>query len=81
MKKYTLVGLLFISLAACKKDYSCSCTETYTNNGSTSVETYTKNISGATKNEAIGLCNESVINYTDVEDPDYFYEESCKLSK
>lgn len=81
MKKYILLSALtLLTLASCKKDYSCTCTQTWTESGDVETQIYTKSISGATKAEATAACNEATFNYTNL-DADYNYTEKCDLSK
>lgn len=81
MKKYIFISILaVVSLASCKKDYSCTCTQTYTQDGQVDTYILTSSIAGATKAEATAACNESTLNYTDTEDG-YNYTEKCDLSK
>jgi hypothetical protein len=79
MKKIIFpIALLTLTLASCKKDYSCSCTDTDIYDGETDVYTYTYKVEGATKVQAQAACNEATITYTDGADS---YSTTCDLSK
>lgn len=55
MKKITLLAIaaLAISFASCKKDYTCTCTTSYTGGGSGTSTTVHK---GVTKGQAKASC-------------------------
>lgn len=79
MKKIIFALPVFLMvLASCKKDYSCSCTDTDTYNGTTEVTTYSYKVEGATKKQAQAACNEAKVSYVDGADS---YETQCDLSK
>jgi len=79
MKKIIFpLALLTLTLASCKKDYSCSCTDTDVYNGQTDVTTYTYKVEGATKRQAQSACNEATISYVDGSDS---FKTKCDLSK
>ncbi len=67
VKQIIIVVLLIGStLLSCKKDYSCSCTNTDTDVGqggvtTVTIENYT--IEDATKDQARAACNEAKITY------------------
>jgi hypothetical protein len=53
MKKIALIAVLAISIASCKKDRTCTCTDTYTtSSGSTQVDTYEVTVKKVTKAQA-----------------------------
>lgn len=85
-----IVGVVLIgsALMSCKKDYSCSCTNTDKDVGvggvtTVTVENYT--IEDATKDQARAACNEAKITYQ-YSDPDPnspsvgTYETICELN-
>ncbi|AEA44902.1 hypothetical protein [Fluviicola taffensis] len=89
MKKIILpLALLTLTLASCKKDYSCSCIETgvdYYDMDFDGVDeahpySYTENfkVKEATKVQAQSACNEATITMQDGLDN---YERKCDLSK
>lgn len=89
MKKLIFVfAFLGIALVSCKKDYSCSCTESglsYYDSDSDGVEeahpiayTYNYQIEGATKTQAMAACNEATIKPQNEMET---YEYKCDLSK
>ncbi|WP_343634217.1 hypothetical protein [Fluviicola sp.] len=89
MKKLIFAfALLGMALVSCKKDYSCTCTETGTNyydsdfDGVDEAHPYSNTsnykIEGATKTDAIAACNEAKITSQDGLDT---YEYKCDLSK
>jgi len=79
MKKIFLIAVLgVLTLASCKKDYSCSCTYTYSGPFGSNTTIYTKTIQEASKKQASYACVEAKI--TEV-DGDYTSTEECKLSK
>ena len=67
-----------ISLTSCKKDYSCTCTETDVWDGETEVYIYNYKVEGASKKEAQAACNEATIKYVDGTDS---FTTKCELSK
>ncbi len=79
MKKLILaLPVLAIVLVSCKKDYSCSCTDTDVDNGTTEVTMYNYKVEGATKKQAQVACNEATVTYIDGADS---YKTKCDLSK
>jgi hypothetical protein len=79
MKKIIFVlPLTLLALASCKKDYSCSCTDTDIYNGETEVTAYSYKVEGATKKQAQAACNEATVTYQDGADS---YSTQCDLSK
>lgn len=81
MKKTFLIGgLALLSLASCKKDYSCSCTETANYaDGETDIEVTNFKVEGATKAQAQAYCNEAVV--TETYPSGNIYTTECSLSK
>jgi len=61
MKKTTLIAsaLLFIgaTMVSCKKDYTCSCSKTYTTGNGTSTTNYSVYTYKDTKSSATSRCN------------------------
>lgn len=79
MKKIIIpFALLTFTLVSCKKDYSCTCTETEVYNGETDVYTYTYKVEEATKKQAQAACNEATLSTTEGADS---YKKVCDLSK
>lgn len=79
MKKIIFpLAVVALALVSCKKDYSCSCTETESFNGASDVSTYNYKVEGATKKQAQAACNEATIVETD---GSYSYTIKCDLSK
>lgn len=80
MKKTFLIGgLALLSLASCKKDYSCSCTDTDIYGGNTDITAYTFKVEEATKAQAQARCNEAIV--TEVYTSGSTYKTECTLSK
>ncbi|WP_343634219.1 hypothetical protein [Fluviicola sp.] len=77
-KSIMVIALAGMALASCKKDYSCSCTDTDIYNGETEVTTYNYKVEGATKKQAQAACNEAKVSYVDGADS---YTTQCELSK
>lgn len=79
MKKLIFALPVFLLvLVSCKKDYSCSCTDTDTYNGETETTNYAYKVEGATKKQAQAACNEATVTYIDGADS---YKTKCDLSK
>jgi hypothetical protein len=79
MKKFIFpLAVITLTLVSCKKDYSCTCTETDVYNGETDVSTYSYKVEGATKKQAQAACNEATIIETDGSDS---YTVKCDLTK
>lgn len=89
MKKSIFVfALIGMALVSCKKDYSCTCTDSGTHyydsdfDGVDEAHSYanTSNftVEGATKTQAIAACNEATITQQDGLNTS---EYSCNLSK
>lgn len=89
MKKLMIVAALTgLTLASCKKDYSCTCNTTGVNYYDSNLDgteeahpyAYTSNIKieGANKVQAAAACNEATIKGQDGMDTD---ETTCTLSK
>lgn len=72
----TCIGML--ALVSCEKDYSCTCTETYTDGTDTYTDSYTYRVEGATKKQAEIACNEATISQTEGTQT---YEMTCVLTK
>lgn len=87
-KSIFAVALVSIALVSCKKDYSCSCSETGVNYYDSDFDgideahpyanTYNYKIEGANKTQATAACNEATITQQDGQDT---YESKCDLSK
>lgn len=73
-----IAAVAVVTLASCKKDYSCTCTETEIEDGSTSVFTSTYQIEEASKKQAEIACNEATIKYVEGQDS---YTVKCDLTK
>ena len=78
--------LVTVVLSSCKKDYSCSCTNTdkdVSQGGVTTVTIENYTIEEATKDQAQAACNEAKITYQ-YSDPNSssigFYETICELN-
>ncbi len=68
MKILTFLLVVFaFTITSCKKDYTCTCTETTNYGGSTSVYVSNFKIESATKRQASFECSEAevTINYED----------------
>lgn len=79
MKKLIFALPVFLLvLASCKKDYSCSCTDTDTVDGETETTLYTYKVEGATKKQAQAACNEAKVSYIDGADS---FSTQCELRK
>lgn len=77
MKKImALVALATFTFVSCEKDYTCTCTNTYIDASQTSTTTTTKEITGATTDQAQAACLEATIVSEDGD-----YESICELSK
>ena len=61
MKKLLFFVIIGVAFASCKKNYTCSCTTTYTNGSPT--ETFTTGAFKTTKKKAKTICD--VYEYTD----------------
>lgn len=79
MKKIFILMLAGLALAACKKDYTCTCSEKQTFFGQISESEYTFTIEGANTTQAQAACNEATLKQTDG-DGDY-YQITCDLKK
>lgn len=77
-KSILLLGLCVSALISCKKDYSCTCTNTDVDSGVTLTTTTNYKVEGATKRQAEAACNEATIKFTE---GTYSYTQACKLSK
>ncbi len=81
-------ALIGTALVSCKKDYSCTCTDSGVNYYDSDFDgddeahpysdTYTYQVEGATKTQAVAACNEATVKGQDEMDT---YEYSCNLSK
>lgn len=81
MKKSLLIGVVLFSVAlvSCKKDYSCECTNTSTQNGgNTTITTENFEIKEANKTQAQAACLEANIVQIGSWGK---YERKCELSK
>lgn len=79
MKKIFILMLAGIAFSACKKDYTCTCSEKQTANGQINQSEYTFTIEGANTTQAQAACNEATLKQT-IGDSDY-YQISCDLKK
>ena len=87
-KNIFLLAFVGLALTSCKKDYSCTCTETGVNYYDITGDgipdavpySYTSNlqIKEANKTQANAACNEATIKGQDGQDT---YESKCDLSK
>lgn len=68
MKKLTLTGIAVLALlvVSCKKDYTCTCTETSTTNGGSTVTTNENpiTIKEVSKGTAKSICKDYESTYT-----------------
>lgn len=80
MKKLTLLAVAFvaISFASCKKDYTCTCTNTTA--GATGVTPQVTKIIGVSKKAAQANCVSSSTTNTDASGSS-ISSETCELSK
>lgn len=87
-KSIFAIALGCITFISCKKDYSCSCTESGVNYYDSNFDgtdeahpynnTYNYKIEEANKTQATAACNEATIKQQDGLDT---YESTCKLTK
>lgn len=77
-KTFFAFALVMLALTSCKKDYSCTCTDTEVYDGQTDSYTYNYKVEGATKKEAQAACIEATITQIDGNDS---YKTKCELSK
>jgi hypothetical protein len=70
MKKITLltaaVLLIATSITSCKKDYTCTCSKTYTSGSSSSTADYSVYTYKDTRKRAEDRCNDNTETGTDV---------------
>ena len=87
-KSFLAIAIVGMALISCKKDYSCSCTESGVNyydsdfDGTDEAHSYTNTynykVEGANKTQAVAACNEATIKQQDDQDT---YQVKCDLSK
>jgi hypothetical protein len=78
MKKLILLALIGVSIASCRKDRTCTCTESSDAPGST-TSTYVTVHYDAKKRNARKECQSYTEKYTSVGSTPYTYTYNCEL--
>lgn len=80
--KVTAIAAIALLAVSCKKDYTCSCTDTTTGGGEISTDVYTYQVKEATKDQAAAACNEATIVSTySFGGNTYTTESTCTMTK